>query len=272
MPLRAAVARSDADPGADATGLARGPTRDDALRVVQDIRHARKAGLDQRKAQARERLMQLVEQIRLIRRLWAGDPRRTAEEIARIAQELKAVLQDYAAAAKASGETGALPTDAAAWFASCIPAAGRPAGEAAGPDAAASQEAVIQEGAMQPAGGQATAAAQACARPQISLPVVQDRDPSARAVQNNADRLFVGQAREMITVLQDWLSEARIKAQGAFKIRVRSDAALQDPALQDEPFKTADEEMARTARALRLLEADIRRDTPPPASLSVAQA
>jgi hypothetical protein len=66
---------------------------------------------DQAKAQARERVQQIVERLKILRKLFAGDPEAMARALAQVFKELKSAVQAYR---KAGGEAFGLAASAAA--------------------------------------------------------------------------------------------------------------------------------------------------------------
>ena len=72
--------------------------------LKRDLRAGKKTAIGDAKGRAREKLNQLMERLKLIRKLYADDPKQMARQMAALAKEMKGLVKDYAAAAKASGE------------------------------------------------------------------------------------------------------------------------------------------------------------------------
>lgn len=96
---------------------------DAAAQARQEAKAARRKPIDDAKNQARARMQQLIELLKMVRKLHAEDPKAMARQLAAIAKELKAVVKQYGEAAKAgaamlqaelSAAGSSLPPDAAA--------------------------------------------------------------------------------------------------------------------------------------------------------------
>jgi hypothetical protein len=85
---------------ADSLRTARGKAED----LHRKTQEARVGARDAVKARARQKLQQLGEQFKLIRKLYAANPKEMARQLARLARELKQELKAYAEAAKDNGE------------------------------------------------------------------------------------------------------------------------------------------------------------------------
>jgi hypothetical protein len=84
-----------------------------AKKLAQDVRASAQDARDIRKAQAKQRAEQLRQEMRLLSKLLAGDPKALARQVARIAKEMRAVLKDFGAAHKADVQDATLAREAA---------------------------------------------------------------------------------------------------------------------------------------------------------------
>lgn len=73
-------------------------------RLKGDLRASRKTVIGDAKGRAREKLQRLMEKLKLLRKLYANDPKMMAKMLAAAAKELQGAVKDYARAAKESGE------------------------------------------------------------------------------------------------------------------------------------------------------------------------
>ena len=72
--------------------------------LKKDLRTGRKTAIGDAKGRARDKLQQLIEKLKMLRKVFADDPKGMAKALAAIAKELKGAVKDYAKAAKESGE------------------------------------------------------------------------------------------------------------------------------------------------------------------------
>lgn len=76
---------------------------------TEDSRDAKSRAADQQKNRAREMLQRLVEELKLVKKLWAHDLKGMAKQIARIAEQLKEALELYKDAHEAlHGKSGGM--------------------------------------------------------------------------------------------------------------------------------------------------------------------
>lgn len=108
--------------------------------VKAQARTDRKTRIGDAKDQARARVQRLIEQMKLLKKLYADDPKKMAKALAEAAKELQGAVKDYAAAAKDSGEMFADDFKS-------LPDA------AANPDAAASARKTLEDEAKAEAAG-----------------------------------------------------------------------------------------------------------------------
>jgi len=72
--------------------------------LKKQMKASRKALIGDAKGRVREKINQLRDQLKLIKKLYAEDPRNMARRLAALAKELKVAVKDYAKAAKEGGE------------------------------------------------------------------------------------------------------------------------------------------------------------------------
>jgi hypothetical protein len=98
----------------------------DALeRLKKDMRLGKKTAIGDAKGRAKAKLQQAVERLKLLKKIYANDPKAMAKALAAAAKELQAAVKDYGKAAKEAGELYAQD------FANLPDAAGDPEGAAA---------------------------------------------------------------------------------------------------------------------------------------------
>jgi hypothetical protein len=73
-------------------------------RLKSDMRTNRKTAIGDAKGRAREKLQKVIDKLKLLKKLYAGDPKAMAKALAAAAKELQGAVKDYAKAAKESGE------------------------------------------------------------------------------------------------------------------------------------------------------------------------
>ncbi len=93
--------------GAPAATPAKAPDKtsdeDSVLEQVKSqARTAKKAQIGDAKSNARARIQRLLEQLKLLKKLYADDPKQMAHALAAAAKELQGAVKDYGAAAKDS--------------------------------------------------------------------------------------------------------------------------------------------------------------------------
>ncbi|MBI1339290.1 hypothetical protein GC169_03640 [bacterium] len=232
------------------------PLRTDLSEAAKSIRdgvsHTRQDILGREKTRAREAVQRLVEELKIIKKVWANDPKELARQLARIAKQLAQAVKDYKAAAKATGE--AILLSAAPAPAPAPPAAvsteapPREDAQAREDSAAAPDPAVVNAPDTDEPKADAPVLSRAEARealaaylrhappqpiaPNASLASAYGRvdDASKSAIEGaaRADDAFINDVRGLMKQLKTVFTEAKIKA--AFLARER-----------DDPFKAAEE-------------------------------
>lgn len=121
--LAAGLAQGRAVSTASDAKLSDSGLTEEAAQARQEAKAARRRPIDDAKSQAKARMQQLIELLKMVRKLYAEDPKAMARQLASIAKELKAVVKQYGEAAKAgaavlqaelSAAGSSLPPDAAA--------------------------------------------------------------------------------------------------------------------------------------------------------------
>ncbi|MEO6339234.1 MAG: hypothetical protein ABIO39_04260 [Caulobacteraceae bacterium] len=77
----------------------------EAITTLKSFGAMRKEARDATRTRVKQTVQRLREELKLIKQMWAGDPKHLARQISRIAKELKAALADYAQAAKDNGDS-----------------------------------------------------------------------------------------------------------------------------------------------------------------------
>lgn len=72
-------------------------------RLKSDLRTNRKTAVGDAKGRARDKLQRIIEKMKLLKKLYADDPKAMAKALAAVAKELQGAVKDYGAAAKESG-------------------------------------------------------------------------------------------------------------------------------------------------------------------------
>lgn len=72
--------------------------------IRRELKAGRKTAISDAKGRAREKMQRLAEQLKLIKKLYADNPKMMARQLAALARELQGAVKDYARAAKDSGE------------------------------------------------------------------------------------------------------------------------------------------------------------------------
>lgn len=73
-------------------------------KLKKDMRLGRKNAIGDAKGRAKAKLQQVVERLKLLKKIYANDPKAMAKALAAAAKELKAAVKDYGKAAKEAGE------------------------------------------------------------------------------------------------------------------------------------------------------------------------
>jgi len=111
LSISAPGAAQTASPAGQAYALVKAARTPRASSVLPDLeglqkqmKASRKALIGDTKGRAREKIGQLREQLKLVKKLYAEDPRNMARRLAALAKDLQGAVKDYARAAKDSGE------------------------------------------------------------------------------------------------------------------------------------------------------------------------
>lgn len=88
----------------DAPVAARSPEAEALDRLKSDMRTNRKTQIGDAKGRAREKLQRVIEKMKLLKKLYANDPKAMAKALAGVAKELQGAVKDYGKAAKEAGE------------------------------------------------------------------------------------------------------------------------------------------------------------------------
>ncbi|WP_395444638.1 hypothetical protein [Caulobacter sp. UC70_42] len=88
----------------DAPVAARSPEAEALDRLKSDLRTNRKTQIGDAKGRAREKLQRVIEKMKLLKKLYANDPKAMAKALAGVAKELQGAVKDYGKAAKEAGE------------------------------------------------------------------------------------------------------------------------------------------------------------------------
>jgi hypothetical protein len=99
-----AVGRTAPEPSKDDPSAAKSPEAQALDRLKRDLRTGRTAQIGDAKGRAREKLQRIVEKLKLLKKLYANDPKAMAKALAAAAKELQGAVKDYANAAKEAGE------------------------------------------------------------------------------------------------------------------------------------------------------------------------
>jgi len=88
----------------DAPVAARSPEAEALDRLKSGLRTNRKTQIGEAKARAREKLQRVIEKMKLLKKLYANDPKAMAKALAAVAKELQGAVKAYGKAAKDAGE------------------------------------------------------------------------------------------------------------------------------------------------------------------------
>lgn len=88
----------------DEPATPKSPEAEAMERLKSDLKTNRKTAIGDAKGRAREKLQRLMEKLKLLKKLYANDPKAMAKALAAAAKELQGAVKDYAKAAKESGE------------------------------------------------------------------------------------------------------------------------------------------------------------------------
>lgn len=78
---------------------------DQAVTTLKSVAAMRKQAGDATRTRVKQTLQRLKDELKLMKQMWAGDPKELARQISRLAKELKSALADYAQAAKDNGDS-----------------------------------------------------------------------------------------------------------------------------------------------------------------------
>lgn len=275
--LRPAEARAAAKAIVDAPASGKtAAASEEAQKLSKGAAEARKEAAARAKGQARQKVERLVEELKLIKKIWASNPREMTKQLARLAKQLAAAAKEYMKAAKDAGELVQAPSAPAA---ASPPAAG--SGAAVGAtDSAQSDQAAAQTGSAdvigEPGpdraeamdahpGGDADAAAGDGAEPAAEPAVTRSEAAAAYAsrasAQARAEEKEIREERRMLAVGdQDF---ARLVKGVARKIRdllqetrVKSAFTLREPLEKSEDYKEADRTLKDLEKEMDKVETD----------------
>jgi hypothetical protein len=195
---------------------------------------ARFAPSDTWKQMAKAKVQELIERVRILKKLYSGDPREMARMLAQVFKELKAAVRAYK---DATGDELGMAGDVAAGALNATAAGSSPGGTGDTPDKAADGKTAEGDAS----GGQAAGGASAYAQ------VTQDVREGLG--QDALD--FAKQVRELARTLSDLLETARGQA------RARSPSKETARALED-----ADKSLSDLRQGLDGLEREVRDQVP----------
>jgi len=98
------VAATPPEASKDEPAAAKSPEAQALDRLKSDLRTGRKAQIGDAKGRAREKLARIVEKMKLLKKLYANDPKAMAKALAAVAKELQGAVKEYGKAAKDAGE------------------------------------------------------------------------------------------------------------------------------------------------------------------------
>ena len=238
-----------------------------------DTRDAKTRAADDQKNRAREMLQRLVEELKLVKKLWAHDLKGMAKQIARIAEQLKEALELYKDAHEAlhgkSGGIVGLPAGVSGLTA--VPAAPMETagneGEAAEADAENSQmeaEALAEQDEVASAGIEADVGADAengvkSAGQSLGMVYKTPKfetyrlDQTDEAIALSGDFEFMDMVRGVKRKLKETLQDT--KEQAMFRLSGKAE--------NSEAFKDAEKALEELDEDLKTFEQDLKRQMPP---------
>lgn len=92
------------DTSKDEAAAPKSPEAEALDRLKASQRNDRRSAIGDAKGRAREKLQRLMEKLKLLKKLYANDPKMMAKALSAAAKELQGAVKDYAKAAKESGE------------------------------------------------------------------------------------------------------------------------------------------------------------------------
>ncbi len=98
------VAQAAPEASKDEPAAAKSPEAEALDRLKSDMRTNRKTQIGDAKSRARVKLQQVIEKMKMLKKLYANDPKAMAKALAAVAKELQGAVKDYGKAAKDAGE------------------------------------------------------------------------------------------------------------------------------------------------------------------------
>lgn len=84
--------------------VAKTPEAEALDKLKSSLRTDRKTQIGDAKGRAREKLLRLIEKMKMLKKIYANDPKGMAKALAGLAKELQGAVKDYGKAAKEAGE------------------------------------------------------------------------------------------------------------------------------------------------------------------------
>ena len=88
----------------DAPVAKKSPEAEALDRLKSDMRANRKTQIGDAKGRARAKLQQVIDKMKMLKKIYANDPKAMAKALAAVAKELQGAVKDYGKAAKDAGE------------------------------------------------------------------------------------------------------------------------------------------------------------------------
>lgn len=98
------VAQAAPEASKDEAPAAKTPEAEALDRLKSDMRTNRKTQIGDAKGRAREKLQRVIEKMKMLKKIYANDPKGMAKALAAVAKELQGAVKDYGKAAKDAGE------------------------------------------------------------------------------------------------------------------------------------------------------------------------
>ncbi len=98
------VAQAAPEASKDEPVAAKTPEAEALDRLKSDMRTNRKTQIGDAKGRAREKLQRVIEKMKMLKKIYANDPKGMAKALAAVAKELQGAVKDYGKAAKEAGE------------------------------------------------------------------------------------------------------------------------------------------------------------------------
>ncbi len=240
------------------SSLAQTAAESDAKKSSPD--DARIEALSREKGRAREALLRIREEIKLMRKVWQFQPREMAKQIARLAKELKEVLNDYKKVQKAladlqgSAAGGGMVMPDVGVLGASMAAGASGEGEDASEDEAAAHSDIDKPGDVDP---DAVAEAEDLPDTQRQDAVMQYErvrlDQTPEAMELRGDLEFTNFVKGLTSELRDAFRDVKRWAIG-FKQNDKDSEKLYD---------NTDKELKQLEKELGQFEDDLRRAMPP---------